>query len=82
MGDETMIALAKFFTAAFEHMLEGYDWDGCDMQAAMRQSGLTYERLYDPATDEDIDACEGDMIFVLTETGKAVRALARPTHDR
>ena len=51
-----MIAAARLFAAAIEHMQEGYDWDGCDLQATCKKIGLTKERLYDPANDFGIEA--------------------------
>jgi hypothetical protein len=69
------VAGAKFFDAAFEQMIESFDWDGCDMQAAAKKAGLIYEREYDPVTDEGMDAEEGDTVFVLTDVGKGLLSL-------
>ena len=77
MTDETMIAAARLFAAAIEHMQEGYDWDGCDLQAACKKVGLTKERLYDPATDQGLEASDGDMVWVPTAEGQALLDLAR-----
>lgn len=76
---EAAIAGARLFAAAIEHMNEGYDWDGCDLQDACKKAGLTYERLYDPATDEHMGAEEGDTVWVPTEAGKRLLAIARST---
>lgn len=77
MTDESMIAAARLFAAAIGHMQEGYDWDGCDLQATCKKVGLTKERLYDPTTDQGIEASDGDMVWVPTAEGQALLNLAR-----
>jgi hypothetical protein len=72
-----MIAAARLFAAAIEHMQEGYDWDGCDLQATCKKIGLTKERLYDPANDFGIEASDGDMVWVPTAEGQALLDFAR-----
>ena len=77
MTDESMIAAARLFAAAIEHMQEGYDWDGRDLQATCKKVGLTKERLYNPATDQGLEASDGDMVWVPTAEGRALLDLAR-----
>lgn len=77
MTEESMIAAARLFAAAIEHMQEGYDWDGCDLQATCKKVGLTKERLYDPATDQGLEASNGDIVWVPAAEGQALLNLAR-----
>lgn len=72
-----IVAAAKLFASAIEHMNEGYDWDGHDLQVACKKAGLTFERPYNPETDDGIDAEDGDIIWVPTEAGKRLLTLAR-----
>ncbi len=75
--NSTAAAAAKFFAAAIEHMQEGYDWDGADLQETCKRLGLTRERLYDPATDTGMDASEGDIVWVPSAKGQELLKLAR-----
>lgn len=74
---ESIIAAARLFAAAIELMQEGYDWDGCDLQNTCKKLGLTKERLYNPATDDGIEASEGDIVWVPTPEGQELLKLAR-----
>jgi hypothetical protein len=75
--DTTIIAAAKLFAAAVDHMQEGYDWDGSDLQEICKKSGLIKERLYNPKTDSGMDASEGDIVWEPTSEGQELLKMAR-----
>lgn len=76
-GEQDAIAAARFFAAAINHMQEGFDWDGCDLQDTCKKLGLTYTRPYDAETDSHMDAEDGDLVWVPTVAGTRLLALAR-----
>lgn len=70
-------AAATLFQEAIQHMQDGWDWEGWELQATCLKAGLTYERPYNPETDHGMDAEVGDSVWVPTDAGKRLLVLAR-----